>query len=77
MGVYADWAAVDGQPLAGSYLPSAKVVQRACGEGFVDVNVTVAGNGGGEVNGASDSRRGLSWLGLWGAVVAALVLGVF
>ncbi|RJE17970.1 hypothetical protein PHISCL_09697, partial [Aspergillus sclerotialis] len=43
MGVYADWAAVEGQPLARSYIPSAKVVENACGKGFVDVNVTVAG----------------------------------
>ena len=41
MRVFRDWARKDGQPLAGSYLPSAKVVNRYCGDGFADLNVTV------------------------------------
>lgn len=41
MGLYADFAAKDGQPLAGTYLPSAAVVDQKCGSGFADLNVTV------------------------------------
>lgn len=41
MQVYAEFARRDGQPVAGSYLPTAQVVNRWCGEGFVDLNITV------------------------------------
>lgn len=41
MGVYERFARVDGQPLVQSYLPSATVVDRHCGSGFADLNVTV------------------------------------
>lgn len=41
MGVYKGFARVDGQPLVQSYLPSARVVDRHCGGGFADLNVTV------------------------------------
>ena len=76
MGVYADWATVKGQPVAGVYIPSAKVVNGVCGKGFVDVNVTVADSG--KENGASNSRRGLSWMGLVGGlVVGGFGLGLF
>lgn len=69
MGVFADWAAVRGQPLAESYVPSARVVEGVCGEGFVTVNVTVAGKGGG-VRG-----KGVSWWVL-GVAVGVSVGGV-
>jgi hypothetical protein len=39
--VFSQWAQVDGQPLAGSYLPSAKTVNRRCGSDFANVNITV------------------------------------
>ncbi|CEL06216.1 hypothetical protein ASPCAL07323 [Aspergillus calidoustus] len=39
--VFSQWAQVDGQPLAGSYLPSAKAVNRRCGSDFANVNITV------------------------------------
>ncbi|GKZ22217.1 hypothetical protein AbraIFM66951_007493 [Aspergillus brasiliensis] len=41
LNVYKEYASVDGQPLAGSYLPTAKGVNGVCGSGFADVNVTV------------------------------------
>ncbi|KAL2849146.1 hypothetical protein BJY01DRAFT_149354 [Aspergillus pseudoustus] len=39
--VFSQWAQVDGQPLANSYLPSAKTVDRRCGSDFANVNITV------------------------------------
>jgi hypothetical protein len=48
MRLYARWAAVDGQPLDGSYLASAEVVNANCGVGFASTNVTL----GREVSGA-------------------------
>lgn len=72
MRVFRDWARRDGQPLAGSYLPSAKVVNRYCGDGFADLNVTVgdqrvaATSGGGGVG-----RMGSGW---WSFLIAAVGL---
>lgn len=75
MAVFAKWAAVGGQPLAESYIPSAMTVNRACGKGFADVNVTVALP---ETSASSARVGGLSWalltVGL--AVAVAGLLGV-
>lgn len=41
MDVFAQWATVDGQSLDGTYLPSARNVNKVCGAGFANTNVTV------------------------------------
>lgn len=75
MGVYKGFARVDGQPLVKSYLPSARVVDRHCGGGFADLNVTVGAVKKVEKSGALTlgSGTGLGWivagvltLALWG-----------
>ncbi|KAL3455002.1 hypothetical protein BJX64DRAFT_94401 [Aspergillus heterothallicus] len=49
--VFSQWAQVDGQPLAESYLPSAKAVNRRCGSHFANVNITV-----GETSSSEDTE---------------------
>lgn len=77
MRVFRDWARRDGQPLAGSYLPSAKVVNRYCGDGFADLNVTLgdqtvrATSGGGVGRGS-----GWSFLMAGAGLVLVVVLGM-
>jgi hypothetical protein len=66
MDVFSEYAEVDGQPLAKSYLPSAKVVNRICGSGFADVNVSV-----GSVKLAAQADSGAAG----GVAVDGLVLG--
>lgn len=74
MQTYADFARKDGQPLADSYGPSAQVVNRECGQGFVDANVTlghsqtVLASSGSTI--AMGMPMGLSWL------VLGSVLGI-
>lgn len=68
MQAYADFARKNGQPLAGSYGPSASVVNRWCGEGFVDANVTLGNRQ--TVLSSSGSQMGISWL------TFGLILGV-
>lgn len=41
METFASYASRDGQPLVESYLPSAKIVDRVCGNGFADLNVSL------------------------------------
>ena len=66
MDVFADWASVDGQPLDGSYLPSARVVNGHCGEGFAKTNVTVGSEVGAGVRRVSGVGVGVSvLLALW------------
>lgn len=62
MGVYKGFARVDGQPLVQSYLPSARVVDRHCGDGFADLNVTVGAVKKVETSGVAVSRPGLAWV---------------
>jgi hypothetical protein len=66
MEVFARWATVNGQALDRTYLPSARVVNAHCGEGFAKTNVTV----GVEVVGGSE-RVGVSGVGV--LTVAVLV----
>lgn len=81
LNVYKEYASVDGQPLAGSYLPTARGVNGVCGEGFADVNVTVGVVGdrvsSGGVGGVEDWRGGLG-LGLVvvGWSVGWVIMGV-
>ncbi|RAL02344.1 uncharacterized protein BO80DRAFT_443655 [Aspergillus ibericus CBS 121593] len=74
MGVFAQWAGVDGQPLVESYLPTARALdgEGACGTGFVDVNVTV-----GEVKRVEESG-GFSFRcrGRWGVMGWSLGVGL-
>lgn len=44
MDVFAQWATVDGQSLDETYLPSARNVNKVCGVGFANTNVTVGSN---------------------------------
>jgi hypothetical protein len=69
MGLFAQWATVDGQPLVETYLASAGVVNAHCGVGFADTNVTV----GSDVVGGS-GRVGVSGIGVLGSVLVALWL---
>lgn len=62
MGVYKSFARVDGQPLVQSYLPSARVVDRHCGGGFADLNVTVGTMKKVETSGVAVYRPGLAWM---------------
>ncbi|CAG7984947.1 unnamed protein product [Penicillium salamii] len=41
MDLFSGWAKVDGQPLATTYLPSAKGINAHCGAGFATTNITV------------------------------------
>lgn len=41
MDVFAQWATVDSQSLDGTYLPSARNVNKVCGAGFANTNITV------------------------------------
>lgn len=73
MSIFANWAGVPGQPLAGSYIPSAITVDRNCGKGFVDVNVTVALP---ETSAATSVMVGGLSLGLLTAGLAVAVAGL-
>ncbi|RMJ21032.1 hypothetical protein PHISP_08101, partial [Aspergillus sp. HF37] len=73
MDVFSEYAEVDGQPLAQSYLPSARAVNRICGSGFADVNVSV-----GSVKLAAQADSGAAGVGVDGLLVLAwaLLLGL-
>lgn len=65
MHAYIDFARKDGQPLAASYGPSARIVNQLCGEGFVDANVTLGNRQTVLSSSASASARTVvdkSWL---------------
>lgn len=64
MQVYAEFARRNGQPVAGSYLPSAQVVNQWCGDGFVDLNITVG-----------SKASAVSVSGVFGVVKPSLGLG--
>lgn len=70
MDLFRTWAVEDGQPLAESYLPSARNVNRLCGRGFADVNVTV-----GAAEQSSDGLRLRLDLGVVLGVMSALIWG--
>ncbi|KAL4915725.1 hypothetical protein BDW62DRAFT_187780 [Aspergillus aurantiobrunneus] len=42
--IFSDWAQVEHQPLADSYLPSATAINDRCGAGFANVNITIGGD---------------------------------
>ncbi|CAG8890173.1 unnamed protein product [Penicillium egyptiacum] len=71
MDLFSTWARRDGQPIDSTYLPSAKIINAHCGDGFASTNITV---------GSVDARAGaglavpLPNLGI--ATVMALVLGL-
>lgn len=71
MDIFSSWARRDGQSLDSTYLPSAKIINAHCGDGFVSTNITV---------GAADVRAGAGLavpLPRFGIVtVMALALGV-
>ena len=76
MEVYAGFARRDGQPVAGSYLPSAQVVNRWCGEGFVDLNITLgAKKPAGFSSGVAVIRPRLSISGILLAVALVVLMG--
>ncbi|KAL2808154.1 hypothetical protein BJX63DRAFT_424854 [Aspergillus granulosus] len=58
--VFSQWVQVDGQPLATSYLPSAKAVNRRCGSDFANVNVTAGETATGDGSGYSGASVKLS-----------------
>ncbi|GLA53198.1 hypothetical protein AnigIFM63604_010288 [Aspergillus niger] len=70
LNVYKEYASVDGQPLAGSYLPTARGVNGVCGSGFADVNVTVGVVKDGVSSGGAGGRFGG---GSWGVMVVVVV----
>lgn len=41
MELFSGWARRDGQSLDSTYLPSAKIVNAHCGDGFASTNITV------------------------------------
>jgi len=41
MDIFSGWAKRDGQSLDTTYLPSARIVNAHCGEGFAATNITV------------------------------------
>ncbi|KAE8371249.1 hypothetical protein BDV26DRAFT_276482 [Aspergillus bertholletiae] len=45
MDIFSQWAQKNGQPLADSYLPSAKSINSKCGVNFSNANITVAAEG--------------------------------
>lgn len=72
MDVFGEWAQKSGQPLAHSYLPSARSINSKCGVSFANANITVAGDG--ESSAATWSgRRPDGFLMAW---VVALSVGV-
>ncbi|EIT74160.1 hypothetical protein COH20_003523 [Aspergillus flavus] len=72
MDVFGEWAQKSGQPLAHSYLPSARSINSKCGVSFANANITVAGDG--ESSAATWSgRRPDGFLMVW---VVALSVGV-
>lgn len=70
MDIYSGWARRDGQPLDTTYLPSAKIVNAHCGDGFAATNITV---GSVDVRAGAGLAVPLPHLGF--ATVMALVLG--
>ncbi|KAB8212389.1 hypothetical protein BDV34DRAFT_183901 [Aspergillus parasiticus] len=72
MDIFGEWAQKRGQPLAHSYLPSARSINSKCGVSFTNANITVAGDG--ESSSATWSgRRPDGFLTAW---VVALSVGV-
>ncbi|KAE8387722.1 hypothetical protein BDV23DRAFT_160668 [Aspergillus alliaceus] len=73
MDVFGEWAQKKGQPLARSYLPSARAINSQCGVSFTNANITVA---------AEAARSAASWAvvrpdrWLVGSIVAVGVLGL-
>lgn len=70
--IFSEWAQVKDQPLADSYLPSAKAINGRCGADFAKVNITVGEED--DVPSAASSQQVVSlplWLSL--TVGAALV----
>lgn len=71
MELFSGWARRDGQSLDSTYLPSAKIVNAHCGDGFAATNITV---------GSADVRAGAGLAvplpKLAFVTVMALVLGV-
>lgn len=70
MEIYADYARRDGQPLVDSYVPSAKVVNRHCGKGFANENVTVGAVKDAAVSGGAVAVGG-DGCGLVGVIMVA------
>ncbi|KAF3017635.1 hypothetical protein E8E15_005485 [Penicillium rubens] len=70
MDIYSGWARRDGQPLDTTYLPSAKIVNAHCGDGFAATNITL---GSVDVRAGAGLAVPLPHLGF--ATVMALVLG--
>ncbi|KAE8320477.1 hypothetical protein BDV39DRAFT_187818 [Aspergillus sergii] len=72
MDIFGEWAQKSGQPLAHSYLPSARSINSKCGVSFANANITVAGDG--ESSSATWSGRRPD--GFFTAWVVALSVGV-
>ncbi|KAI2715208.1 hypothetical protein CBS147332_4862 [Penicillium roqueforti] len=71
MDVFSRWARRDGQSLDSTYLPSAKIINAHCGDGFALTNITV---GSVDVRAGAALTAPLPNLGI--ATLVALVLGV-
>ncbi|KAL3481177.1 hypothetical protein BJX99DRAFT_253837 [Aspergillus californicus] len=54
--IFSQWAQVDGQPLADSYLPTAEAVNSRCGADFANVNITAGEEGGTPASSAAEMR---------------------
>lgn len=71
MELFSGWARRDGQSLDLTYLPSAKIVNAHCGDGFAWTNITV---GSADVRAGAGLAAPLPKLGI--STVMALLLGV-
>ncbi|KAE8411780.1 hypothetical protein BDV36DRAFT_76242 [Aspergillus pseudocaelatus] len=73
MDIFGEWAQKSGQPLAHSYLPSAKSINSKCGVSFANANITVAGDGESSSAATWSVRRPDGFLTAW---FVALSVGV-
>ncbi|KAF7587185.1 hypothetical protein BBP40_007570 [Aspergillus hancockii] len=78
MDVFSQWAQKNGQPLAKSYIPSAKAINSKCGADFANVNITVGSDGSTSSATWSSGRPDLYWTGCIVALsIGASFLGLF
>ncbi|KAJ5542571.1 hypothetical protein N7535_004993 [Penicillium sp. DV-2018c] len=74
MALFSRWAKRDGQPLASTYVPSAKIVNAHCGAGFAATNITV---GSAEVNAGAGLTAPLPSLGIAAVLGLLSLMGLF
>ncbi|KAL2813624.1 hypothetical protein BDW59DRAFT_154760 [Aspergillus cavernicola] len=71
--IFSQWAEVDGQSLADSYLPTAVAINQRCGSGFANVNITA---GQGDESPSSASARSTLPLPLWASLSISISMGM-